>query len=100
MLSGPDKSARRILALTISSDMLLSSFIALSSIGPSSEAFSTLRRWDARAWEGTDILGVARPAPAIAVSTNARRDMAVRPRDRAQSPPLPSLLPGIALSPC
>jgi hypothetical protein len=31
MTSGPDKSARRILAFTISSDMPLSSIIALSS---------------------------------------------------------------------
>src|ERR1700726_296947 len=33
MLSGPDKSARRILAFTISSGMMLSPLIALSSVG-------------------------------------------------------------------
>jgi hypothetical protein len=44
MLSGPDKSARRILAFTISSEALLSPFVTLSSVGLSFDATSALRR--------------------------------------------------------
>jgi hypothetical protein len=77
MLSGTDRSARRILALTISSDLPLSAFMASSSIGLWFVALTSLRRWDGslspRA--GADRPSTARPAPVrAAVSTNILRD--------------------------